>query len=165
MRSRIAFVAFVALSLSAIVANAATHADYSETPDEFGSGTQRVVTMATDDTAFVGLNLVCRGDGPLLLQLVVRDTLFPSSLDHDSGVMLLPVTMKVDTAPEAIRRDWNMPLGQYENAMFPGDVDALVDQMLKGDRLSLRVERGAQVYRFDLKEARPHIRPWISACR
>jgi hypothetical protein len=101
----------------------------------------------------------------LQAQIVVEEVIFPNDADVAGGSMWVNITQKVDTSPRSASNKWQMNLGKYKSAWLMKNVSMLIDEMQKGERLSLRLDKNGTIYRFDLKESHEHLPKVLAACQ
>ena len=150
------------LSLSLVTSAQAAMTEYSVDDDEFGDGEVHQVRISTDDTSRAALFLSCYSRDELQMQLHTDGTIFPDQLEDNH--MRLEVTHKVDTAPDAVTKSWQMNIMEYNDAWLHSGVRELAEEMLEGERLSMRLDRRGTIYRFDLGDAQEYIPKVLSAC-
>lgn len=137
-------------------------AEYDVVEDEFTGDEIHRLFLSTDDTQVGFLILGCYDIG-FQAQLHSDRTIFPDSADGDS--MQLSVTHRVDTAEGPEDHIWQMRMMQYNNAWLTGsEAIELLDQMIGGERISVRLNRSGTVFRFDLSDAQEYLGRLESRC-
>jgi hypothetical protein len=133
--------------------------------DEFGTGDAHQLRMETRDAAVGILFVTCYTPSEIQIQLAVKDVIFPSDADVMAGNMWIGITHKVDTAAVPATVRWRMNVAKYKDAWMPAkSVRSLIADMLKGQQLSLRLDKSGTIYRFNLVEARGHLPKIEAAC-
>lgn len=141
----------------------AAASQYEEKADDFSNGRIRTVAIDAAGGAAQRLFVTRRADGTISVQFATTKTIFPDGMTKDSRRMEVVVTHKVDTAEQAESSRWLMPPMKYENATYPGDGSKFLEAALAGNSLALRLERNAEVYKFDLAEARAKLQRLVDA--
>lgn len=151
------------ITLSAVpyMANA-ERTEYWVEDDEFGSGKAHKLMIGTTDTSLAALTVACYSGDGLQAQLRTDETIFPD--DVDGQHMFVSVTYKGDSAPDAVTADWRMNMADYNNAWLIDGSAELFEQMHGSERLSLRLNKGGTIYRFNLVEAQEHLPTIVDAC-
>lgn len=145
-------------------AAAVTVTKYEVGQDEFSNNQIPRLMLGTNNSETGILVISCYPSG-LQAQILVETVIFPDNADVEGGSMWVKITHKVDSAPQAASNKWRMDLGKYKSAWLMKNISPLIDEMQKGERLSLRLDKNGTIYRFDLKESHEHLPKVLVACR
>lgn len=139
-----------------------TEVDYSEKSDEFGDSKVQQLILATDDRELGAIIISCYSGQNLQAQLNSKKTIFPN--ESRDGAMYVNTTYKVDTAKTAITQEWKMTLMKYKSAWQLEGTKELISDMIKGNKLSVRLDKSGHIFRFDLKDTKQYLLNITNAC-
>lgn len=135
-----------------------TTTHYTVGSDEFSAKQYRQISLTTSETAPATLFITAYSDSTAKIQLATDSTMFPDDTTEGFERMEISVTYKLSKNSEENRSYWLMNIMKYHNAWYQGDSDKFILEAIYSDRLSLKLDKTGDIYRFDLEEAHQHLR-------
>lgn len=140
------------------VRDSTTTVHYTVGEDEFSAKQYYQVSLTTSETASATLFITAYSDSTAEIQLATHSTMFPNDTTEGFEGMEISVTYKFSNNTEANRSYWLMNIMKYHNAWYQGDSAKFILEAIPSDRLSLKLDKTGDVYRFDLEEAHQYLR-------
>lgn len=141
---------------------AKTYSKYTEESDEFGEGSIQRLMLATDEKILGSLFISCFSGESLQAQIRSDKTIFPN--ESRNGAMWVNATYKVDTEKKPTSQEWKMNLMKYKDAFQVKGTAKMITDMMKGNKLSLRLDKSGHVFRFDLAGTKKDLKKIMKAC-
>ena len=149
----------ILLSFSSLVLAAA---EYTESIDDFSSGTVYSLKIPSIKGESAVLFISCRPQNELSVQLAITGTIFPNDLKD--GGMIVSTTHKFDKSEEAITSDWFMNIMKYKNSWYTGDKVEFAKSAIESSQLNMRLNKRGDVYRFKLNGTAAHLSRILDYC-
>lgn len=130
---------------------------YEEGKDEFSTNTYHRVSLLTSDAAPATLFITVYSNATTEIQLATKNVIFPDDTTSDLSRMKLSVTYKFDNSDRTDKSFWLMNVMKYHNAWYQDDHVCFLDEAIRSDRLSIRLDKSGDVYRFNLAKAKIYL--------